>query len=172
MRSPDYYDPFPVTRADAKDAAEWHQRAGEQGKDKWTAGFIFGLLVFGGLWALMTVIPWIMAEISTGSGGGAAASIPAVLWFAMASARGRVRDGVERARAAVAADVVDNVGEVLPLRSGDNEVDAIGCEPAGDGHPDTAHVAGEDSSVQGGASGGRDKDVSQRPRIGFPRHPT
>ena len=82
VRSPDYYDPFPVTRGDAKDAAEWAQRAGEQGKDKWMAGFIVGLLVFGTLWLLMTVVPWLLGEISTGSGGGAGETLPGLLFLA------------------------------------------------------------------------------------------
>jgi len=82
VRSPDYYDPFPVTRGDAKDAAEWAQRAGEQGKDKWMAGFIVGLLVFGALWLLMTVVPWLLGEISTGSGGGAGETLPGLLFLA------------------------------------------------------------------------------------------
>jgi len=81
VRSPDYYDPFPVTRGDAKDAAEWAQRAGEQGKDKWMAGFIVGLLVFGALWLLMTVVPWLLGEIG-GSGGGGGETLPGLLFLA------------------------------------------------------------------------------------------
>lgn len=97
VRSPDYYDPFPVTRGDAKDAAEWAQRAGQQGTDKWMAGFIVGLLVFGALWLLMTVVPWLLGEIG-GAGGGAGETLPGLLFLAVpaCSLRERLSAAVER----------------------------------------------------------------------------
>jgi hypothetical protein len=104
VRSPDYYDPFPVTRGDAKDAAEWAQRAGEQGKDKWMAGFIVGLLVFGVLWLLMTVVPWLLGEISTGSGG-AGETLPGLLFLATPAV-----DGL-RERLSAVVERLDSRGE-------------------------------------------------------------
>jgi len=73
VRDPDYYDPFPVTREDAKAAAEWFERAVDDGTDTWMKGFVVGLLVFAGIWLIFTVIPWLLAQIG---GGGSGVSAP------------------------------------------------------------------------------------------------
>ena len=70
IREPDNYDPYPVTRQDAKAAAEWFEQAGSQATDVWMKGFIVGLVVFGLIWTLMTVIPWLLGQVGGAGGGG------------------------------------------------------------------------------------------------------
>lgn len=81
VKTPDYYDPNPVTRADAKAAAEWHGMAEGHGKDTWMYGFIVGLLVFGGIWFLMTVVPWLLGQIGGAGGGGPGETITGMLFL-------------------------------------------------------------------------------------------
>lgn len=101
VRDPDYFDPYPVTREDAKAAAEWFERSVEDGPDTWMKGFLVGLLVFAGIWLVLTVIPWLLGEIggsgaSIDTGGALTGMLPL---FAMGTPRsvvdgfvGRVRD--------------------------------------------------------------------------------
>lgn len=85
VRDPDYFDPNPVTRSDAKAAVEWAERAGDVGRDDrliWL-GIGAGLVIV--MWAVMTILPWLLSQIggaiggSGGGGGGQSISFLALL---------------------------------------------------------------------------------------------
>lgn len=95
VRDPDYFDPYPVTREDAKAAAEWFERAVDDGTDTWMKGFIVGILVFAFVWLIMTVIPWLLAQIGGGGGGGVGNPINGLLpLLAVPGARRSLVDGI------------------------------------------------------------------------------
>lgn len=87
VRDPDYYDPYPVTRQDAKAAAEWFEQAGGEATDVWMKGFIVGLLVFAAIWGLMTIVPWLLQQIGGSGGGGGGETVAATIGLLLAPYR-------------------------------------------------------------------------------------
>lgn len=69
IRDPDDFDPWPVTREDAKAAAEWYERSADNTTDTWMKGFIVGIGVTVVLAAIFLGGPW-LAGVLTGSGAG------------------------------------------------------------------------------------------------------
>lgn len=88
VRDADDFDPFPVTREDAKAAAEWFERATDDSTDTWMKGFIVGLVVFAVIWLLMTIIPWLLGEIGGADASGAGESLTGILLLLAVPARG------------------------------------------------------------------------------------
>lgn len=78
VRDADDYDPFPVTRSDAKAAAEWFEQSADDGTDTWMKGFIVGLVVAVILAAIFLGGPWLASQIA-GGGGGGGSNLPAAL---------------------------------------------------------------------------------------------
>jgi len=70
VRDPDDFDPWPVTREDAKAAAEWFERSVDDGTDTWMKGFLVGILVTVILAAIFLGGPWLATQLASGSGGG------------------------------------------------------------------------------------------------------
>jgi hypothetical protein len=93
VRDPDDYDPYPVTREDAKAAAEWFERAVDDGTDTWMKGFIVGIVVTVILALIFLGGPWLAGQIAGGGGGGGGETITGMLWLAVGGAglRDRLR---------------------------------------------------------------------------------
>jgi hypothetical protein len=70
VRDPDDFDPFPVTRSDAKAAAEWFEQSADDGTDTWMKGFLVGIVVSVVLAAIFMGGPWILTEVVGGGGSG------------------------------------------------------------------------------------------------------
>lgn len=70
VRDADDFDPYPTTREDAKAAAEWYERAADEGTDTWMKGFIVGIIVSVVLALIFLGGPWLAGQIA-GSGGAA-----------------------------------------------------------------------------------------------------
>jgi hypothetical protein len=97
IRDPDDFDPWPVTREDAKAAAEHFERSVDDGTDTWMKGFLVGLLVALGIWLLMTIVPWLLGQIGGGSvdTGSAGDALTGFLTLVAVPARSRVHTVLE-----------------------------------------------------------------------------
>jgi len=79
VRDADDFDPFPVTREDAKAAAEWFERSVDDGTDTWMKGFLVGLVVAVVLAAIFLGGPWLAGQIASGSGSSAGETLNSTL---------------------------------------------------------------------------------------------
>jgi hypothetical protein len=81
VRDPDDFDPYPVTREDAKAAAEWFERSVDDGTDTWMKGFIVGIVVTVVLALIFLGGPWIATQIAGAGGSDGGSNLPAFLPF-------------------------------------------------------------------------------------------
>lgn len=80
VRDADDFDPYPVSRDDAKSAAEWFEQSAEDATDTWMKGFLVGILVTVGLAAIFLGGPWLASQIAgSGAGTSAGENIPGLL---------------------------------------------------------------------------------------------
>lgn len=69
VQDADDFDPYPVTREDAKAAAEWFERSVDDGTDTWVNGLLVGIIVSVVLATIFLGGPWLAGQIAGGSGG-------------------------------------------------------------------------------------------------------
>lgn len=104
IRNPDDFDPYPVTREDAKAAAEWFERSVDDGTESWMKGFIVGIVVSVVLAAIFLGGPWLLGQLAGGGSGGGGDTVRGALpLFALVgpAARSFCATLAEEARAVV-----------------------------------------------------------------------
>ena len=99
VRDPDDFDPWPVTREDAKAAAEWFERSVDDGTDTWMKGFLVGIIVTVILAGVFLGGPWLATQIASGSGGGGSSLTGSLPLLAIGG-----RGVVDKVRAVVGGD--------------------------------------------------------------------
>lgn len=89
VRDADDFDPYPVTREDAKAAAEWFERSVDDGTDTWMKGFIVGIVVSVILATIFLGGPWLAGQLASG-GSSAGENLHGVLPLLLAPGGARV----------------------------------------------------------------------------------